>query len=377
MVGMLGFIAGGALEGTGQGMIAEGKAKKEEFLRRLEHQNRLELTNIREKGASERQERNIEATDARAARTSAAADARSERQINARLNELNLRLKAEGDQVVKTEPDKDGNIYAITRNGRTIDVGIQGRPSASNKDTARMTEAQWLVDKGLYKDLQSAYQATREKVGLSDQDKRAKAISWVTSQKNAYGEPKYSTPEQQNAAIDAYMRWVDGDSEGAMAALRALEPDKKTDEPGMLESLWRSLPFVGGKTKSTEPAVNLEMPTPGPRSGNVPGGGQSTPAVPYSRPEAPESKPEPSKSMPQPSGDSATPRPQAPEARAPQPRQPEAPEVDAPPPTLQGSGSRNNPFVPRTQADIEWFKQHAPKGTFLLGADGKTLYPKR
>ncbi len=134
-------------------------------------------------------------------------------------------------------------------------------------DPSRIREAQILVDRGVFPNFKAAYDATRTRVAMDPATIRTKALSWVQAQKNRYGRQKYDTPEEQNAAMQAYQQWVENDSAGALATLKGLEAKPEdVDEASVFDSLWRSITgrneAEAGQAAEPEPAKPAEPAKP-------------------------------------------------------------------------------------------------------------------
>jgi hypothetical protein len=282
MAGIFGYMAGGALQGTGEGMILEGKAKRAEVLKEIDARRRLEIEGIRQSGADARTDKAIAARDATSDKTIAANrenlelrlgadDARAERAASVAVENINLRARLDGEKVTRTEADAEGNIFGIRQDGTKVDLGIKGTPGGKTGEApARVKEAEWAVAKGIFPDIETAYRATREKVGMSEEDIRTKGLAWVSAQKDRYGRAKFTTPEQQDAALQAYRKWVNGDSAGALESFKALEPKAAADEPGLIKSMFQSL-GIGGGTAKPEPGAAAPAPAAPPAApGPVP-----------------------------------------------------------------------------------------------------------
>jgi hypothetical protein len=285
MAGIFGYMVGGGLQGTGEGMILEGKAKREEALRELDARRRLEIEGIRQTGANTRADIAADRADTRTDKTIDAADARAERAAQTALERLNLQIKRDEDKITGREQDKEGNWWGILGNkpgAPKVDLRIEGaKPVAKGTDaTALQKDVNWLVEEGIFPDKTSAYHAQREKVGMSEEDVRTKGLAWVSAQKDRYGRAKFTTPEQQDAALQAYRKWVNGDSAGALGAFKSLEPEAAKDEPGFFRSMFQSL-GIGGGTAKPEPGAAAPAPAAPPAAaGPVPRVTPSAPAAP-------------------------------------------------------------------------------------------------
>ena len=213
-------------------------------------------------------------------------------QAAARL-QMALREAMSFGDLVKMRETKDPSIIEIydktsgrkrkgyMQDGKFVPVGGEAAQTAGagGEGPARVREAQWLVQNKIFPDIKAAYNATRTRVAMDQTTKRTKALTWVEAQKDRNGRNKYSTPEEQNAALNAYLKWVEGDSQGALAALKALEPKKDADEFGMIKSLYRSaMPeFMGGDPGEEGGAALSGTET---AAGQAPQG-QGTPESPY------------------------------------------------------------------------------------------------
>lgn len=207
------------------------------------------------------------------------------------------------------------NALVNPQSGKEIYVNKQ-RPG-TGQDPARIREAERLVELEVYKTFKEAYAATRTRVETSEADARAKGLAWIASQKNDLNEPRYSTPEEIDAALRAYMMFRNGDSPGAIAALKALEEAKgkkaaeAANKPGWVRRVTRSL---FGSEETTKPTSRTEK---------APG--------------------------------------------------------EPPPSGLTGDGTRESPYVAATQDHVDWFKKNAHSGAVIsVLVDGKTkLYRKK
>ncbi len=220
---------GGIMVGVGEGMVQQGKEKRALALEAL-RQNRL---------------------DARS---------QADREFRAAENEKNRESRS--SMVKDTFTGKDGQSYVLTAGGETRPLGVTMGEDNKN-DPANVREARWLVKNGVAPNLNKAYEMVRTRKTVDPTSMRQRALSWVASQKDRYGRPKYTEPEAQAAAVSAYEKWATGDSEGAVSALKSLEPkDEKKDETAWYESLWSSIGFGGGDGAATDKPSAPETETP-------------------------------------------------------------------------------------------------------------------
>lgn len=190
------YVAGGLLSGLGSGMEAQGKAKRDAMLEQL-----------RQEALDRRQERSLAASAAENAKTRA----------------------ANAGMLSSTVTGQNGEMYGITKAGDVKPLGVKGGSDKNAPSAIR--EANILVNKGVYPDFKTAYAAVKQRVSMSPQDRRVAALKWVGSQKDQYGNPLYATPEEQAKAMDAYEKFVAGDSTGAVKALKAIKEIKAKGEP--------------------------------------------------------------------------------------------------------------------------------------------------
>lgn len=220
----LGYIGGGLLSGIGAGMISEaaGMAKREAALKKIRAD--IALSDRKHDQALERD-----------------------------------RIKDERSQgtLHTTVTGPGGKVTGITKGGEAVETGAVEDITASGKDPARVREAQWLVDNKIFPDLASAYNATRTRVGMDPATVRSKALSWVSAQKDQYGRQKYTKPEEIAAGVQAYQKFIDGDTAGALEAFKAIEPKATEDEAGWLRGMWESI------TNVTDVDDEDEKPEPG------------------------------------------------------------------------------------------------------------------
>jgi len=216
---------GGIMVGVGEGLQQQGKEKRALALEAL-RQNRLD----QRAGA----DRDFRASEAQKSRDASAS------------------------MVKDTFTGADGKSYMLTAGGKVEGLGVSMGEDNKN-EPANVREAKWLVKNGVAPDLNKAYEMVRTRKTVDPTSMRQKALSWVAAQKDRYGRPKYSEPEAQAAAVSAYEKWATGDSEGAVMALKSLEPkDEKKDETAWYESLWSSIGFGGDGKDST--SVSMPMP---------------------------------------------------------------------------------------------------------------------
>lgn len=135
----------------------------------------------------------------------------------------------------------DPNTKKWLREGGTKSAAL----TKAGQDPARVREANWLVKNKIFPDLKTAYAATRTRVAMDPQAVRVKGLAWIAAQKDRYGRPKYSTPEQQAQALKAYQLFAAGETDEAVAELKKLEPAKKADKTGWLRSMYNSLTGAG------------------------------------------------------------------------------------------------------------------------------------
>lgn len=205
------YIGGGLLSGIGAGMISEaaGMAKRNAALEKL--RGEMARDDLKHKRNLERDE---------------------------------LMHQRESGMLHTTVTEAGGEVTGITKGGETVATGAIEDVTASGKDPARVREAQWLVDNKIYPDLNTAYEATRTRVGMDPATVRSKALSWVSAQKDQYGRQKYTKPEEIAAGVQAYQKFIDGDTAGALEAFKAIEPKAAEDETGWLRGMWESITNV-------------------------------------------------------------------------------------------------------------------------------------
>lgn len=103
------FIAGGAMAGIGQGLVEEGKQRRQMMLEQLRHSNDLARDEARDSRAAAREE-------ARDLRLMERDEAREE-----------ARAKREGGLLTSVQQDENGNLIGITRSGQAVELGIKGK----------------------------------------------------------------------------------------------------------------------------------------------------------------------------------------------------------------------------------------------------------
>jgi len=245
----VGYLGGGLLSGVGKGMVeqAKGKAARDAMLAKLQADR--DADDLRYK-------RDLERDDLKAQRSTEAADLKHQR--------------TQGE-VTRTETDADGNTFGITRGGEKVDLKIKGLPGGgkTGQDPARVKEANWLVKNGIYPDLATAYEATRERVGMNDEDKRKAAITWASDQKDEFGEPLYDTPEKLAGAVSSYQKLLDGDSEGFVRSLKKVNPDEAPKPEQQAKGFFESLFSNDESAVAATPAPGRDLPGPADAAGSA------------------------------------------------------------------------------------------------------------
>lgn len=144
----IGFLAGGAMQGYGKGVVEQARLNWEKMLSdekegradaRAERQMTFEegqttrkiaadkdLATQREEGATERTGMELGSRE----KTSANEISSRERTSGAEIGSRERLADKELDEVVKVEPDQDGKLKAITKGGKLIDLGISGQAAA-------------------------------------------------------------------------------------------------------------------------------------------------------------------------------------------------------------------------------------------------------
>jgi hypothetical protein len=238
MANDLAYLGGGLLSGIGKGLVADAAGK--------------------------------------AAREAARADLEAElaRDVRKRdwgREDADLKHQRSQSEVTRTETDAEGNTFGITRGGEKVDLKIKGMPGGgkTGQDPARVKEANWLVKNGIYPDLATAYEATRERVGMNDEDKRKAAITWAADQKNEFGEPLYDTPEKLAGAVSSYQKLLEGDSEGFVRSLKKVNPDEAPKPEQQAKGFFESLFSNDESAVAATPAPGRDLPGPADAAGSA------------------------------------------------------------------------------------------------------------
>jgi hypothetical protein len=238
MANDLAYLGGGLLSGIGKGLVADaaGKAAREAARADLE----AEL-------------------------------ARDVRKRDWSREDADLKHQRTQGEVTRTETDAEGNTFGITRGGEKVDLKIKGMPGGgkTGQDPARVKEANWLVKNGIYPDLATAYEATRERVGMNDEDKRKAAITWAADQKNEFGEPLYDTPEKLAGAVSSYQKLLEGDSEGFVRSLKKVNPDEAPKPEQQAKGFFESLFSNDESAVAATPAPGRDLPGPADTAGGA------------------------------------------------------------------------------------------------------------
>lgn len=244
------FIAGGLLTGGGAGLVEADKGAKAREAARAAMLHDLERDERRESRA----------------------DKRSEAQDRRRMGE-----------VVDYNTDETGEIIGLTRGGEVKRTGTMAGIGDDDKSTANMREARWLVKEGIAANLDEAYARVRERVAMTDEEKRIRALEWATRMKDAYGNQAFTTPEKLAKAVKAFELFSAGDYTGAETQLNSINP-KKPEDKSWLKGMFDALGGSGGAGASqaggSDPTLSQAM-RPGQQqpAGAPPGSG--TEAAPY------------------------------------------------------------------------------------------------
>lgn len=239
--------------------------------------------------------------------------------------------------VSKTVTDEKGNIYGVTKGGKSIDLGIKGAPpkGAGGKggkgylspEDKRLWDStvQRHTTKGL-----GGEQTDWDAVSSTLRDQGREDLANLAGQPaGSSGKVKIDSPEYREAQRQADA-WV----------------DEQADAFGFDSDDFKQ---YGGNREEARTAKTLELYR------QITGQGGAAQPVSDEDQEDPEMQQEDEE-------DTASPGAQ-PAGKAAQK-----------PPTLAGAGTQQSPFKATTQADIEWFKTKAPAGS-VIEVNGK-LYGK-
>jgi hypothetical protein len=252
------FIGGGLLSGLGKG-VATG------FLEQVKSERAQALADIRMKHQSAEAEKTRKHSEG----------------LVDRRHELNLeRDKAKAAQPpTGFRPGEGGAGLEFTPGGPADPDYLKRKKAAegaAGQDPARVKEARWLVDNGIYPDLNAAYEATRTRVTMSGTDVRTKGLTWISNQKDMAGRQIYDTPEKQAAALAAYEKFVAGDTQGALKDLRSTAPKTEADQPGWMERTVKGLFGSAGADKPAKAPSGAKTPESA-QGGDQPGKTRAAP----------------------------------------------------------------------------------------------------
>lgn len=133
MAGLLGYAAAGALSGLGQGMVEDGKAKREMALRMLEEQSRMNYLRESDRLAGEREA-------ARDERTAKRQEEQDQRRFDRETARDNARLERETGLLTQIIQDEQGNYIGVTRGGQQIPLNVKGRLPKSATGSDRLVQ---------------------------------------------------------------------------------------------------------------------------------------------------------------------------------------------------------------------------------------------
>lgn len=143
----IGFIAGGAAQGYGQGVVQQAKMNWDKMLsdeNNARADARLDKT---QKFEGEQTDKKIASEQQIAGENQFGALARTTAEIKSRESTADKEIAGRKDvagmgmsEIVKVEPDDSGKLHAITKGGKAIDLGLKGQAAA--KDLKLQTDDQ-------------------------------------------------------------------------------------------------------------------------------------------------------------------------------------------------------------------------------------------
>jgi hypothetical protein len=394
MAGMLGFLAGGLAEGTGQGMVLEGKQMREDALKALEHDRSMQRDAAREEAAGVRQERSLSASkenleltigaaDTRAERSDARADSRAQRAADAAAIRHNQSIEAEAQKVTKTVQGEDGRWYGVTSIGKKVDLDVKGAPPAlakSDQMPADVKSAEWLA--GITARSEGREVNDKDRLAAHKQVNKAKdnPIAYAGVVARLYDAKVRNTMDRRPDSEKMAEAKRDAESlvgkepeggfdEGRFSRARSMAEREAEERTGVFSSRGSEFPETKGSMEGWINQRTQEL------YGQL--GGTGKPAATGGAGTTPETGTVPKVAAPPieqaaPPVDEGRAPPRAPAAKSgamPTQTGPAAPGREP-----QGMGTRQNPYKAVGQMDIEWFKQTAPKGA-VMEINGK-LYTK-
>lgn len=213
MAGFLMAVAGGALQGTGQGIVAEARAKREAALEAMREQR------ADARSQTDRDWRSAEADEERSSRTAEndkertlrLQDAKTERDW--RTSEAEKQRAGQGD-VVQLDDGSYANRTGSSVKPLTTEDGkpVKLRSVASGEKSAEIKSAEWLIENGVAKDPTEAWE--KVKSARDNPNSRAKLVlDTFKIMKEDYGDQR--TDDEKRQAAEAF---VDGLTDGADAA---------------------------------------------------------------------------------------------------------------------------------------------------------------
>lgn len=335
MAGLGAFLAGGVLQGAGQGIVAEGKAKRERALQQLQHRQSMDRM-----------------------------DAEYRNRRGLLREESDLRMARESEQITSTFTDDQGRVIGVTRSGDTKPLGTAQQDPKDPKlytiydDKGRERKATYDSDRGFVpvggsKAADSdAKDPTR---GISAEDNRLldRLIERHTTTDD-FGEDKTDwgavSRELDRMGRDDLARIAGPSTDGGGLSWEDAM-SRATSEAEEREGGWFSSGDFGGVSKQewiTERARELSG-----RGGNA--GREVIDTPPQGRDQATAGE---------------GPDGQRSNAMTPKSKRGEGDEASKP----QGSGTAEDPYTATTQAQVDWFKKNAKSGDRIV-VDG-TVYTK-
>jgi hypothetical protein len=366
MAGLLGYAAAGAAAGLGAGLVEEGKAARERFMKSLDQQFQRDLLYERDELQSERERERDE-------RIAQREEQRDERTATRQREMDEARFKREGGMLQSVQQLEDGTLIGITRSGQRVDLGVVGAPK---RDPEPLVEVEDPDDPDRTimlprskaagmpgKSTPDQRAARREREAQEREEARRQAekeaserAGWFSTDSSDFKDDGGSRSafierrtneilaarKGKGAAKTSEGRPIVKNEDGSVSTERTITVTDERINGGKPTNIPT---MFGGKQVSEEEAIERIARA----GGKDPETGRPLPGY-NSIEEAVKAAKERSENLGRQYGDRQEARP-------------------------SGSGSREDPFRATSQADVDWFRQNAPPGS-VIEVNGK-LYTKK